>query len=186
MSQGIPPHRSAISIQIATASIFALCALAVPAESDFPIRRMSSSNVGSLHGRGSGIVFFRMLVSKSAIGQERRAQTAPFLVSFPAAIIAPKQSRRISLTHHSWSPSLKKRMEPSSPDDHLLIQWNTARSICCTRVVYFEGGDELARNLAIKEDLVSDHSLDAEALDAASAYGSFTMDARITSSRIFG
>lgn len=142
ISHGIPPQRRAISMQIATANMFALCALAVPAESVFPMRSISSSNPGSLQGLGKGIVFLRMFVSRSAMGQDSKAQTAPLRVSFPAAIIAPRQMSKISLTHHSCKPSLKKRMEPSRPDDHLLIQWKTARSICCTRVVYFEGEDE--------------------------------------------
>jgi hypothetical protein len=42
-----------------------------------------------------------MFVSKSAIGQESKAHTAPFRVSFPAAIIAPRQISKMSFTHHS-------------------------------------------------------------------------------------
>ena len=169
---------------MATANILALWALAVPGESERPILKINSSSPGSLHGRGNGIVFLRMLVSKSAIGHANRAQTAPFRVSLPAAIIAARHISNSSLTHHSCKPSLKNRMEPSSPLDDLLIQWNTARSICCTRVVYFDGDHELACNVAIPEDLVSHNLLDETAMDAPNAHGPAALDARFKAPRI--
>lgn len=96
MSQGIPPHRRPMSIQIATASIFAEWALAVPAESDFPILTTISVRVGSLHGRGRGRNFLNRSVRPLAIGKAMRDVSAAFLVSFPAAIIAMSTIARMS------------------------------------------------------------------------------------------